>query len=349
MSGIRVLLAEDSPTVRYYLTSIIEEVPGMQVVGTARNGEEAVEMTEKLRPDVISMDIMMPRVDGLEATRQIMTRCPTPIVVVSGLVENDIDLSFRAMQSGALAVVAKPPDRRDPAFPEKRHELIKTLQAMAGVKVISRRDLLQQRPDTGGLRAIESERRRITPELIAIGASTGGPSALSRLLAALPADLPVPVLVVQHMPHEFIPGLARWLDKVSPLQVQVAANGHELKPGVVHLSPGSAHLTVIRRGGTLVLQLLREKGDYRYQPSVDVLFGSVARACGSAAIGVVMTGMGDDGARGLLAMRDAGAYTLAQNEASSTVFGMPAAAVERGAAERVVALDDLPAAILKLI
>lgn len=343
---IRVIIAEDSATIRHHLISMIEETPGMKVIGQARDGEEVLKLVSELKPDVVSMDISMPRMDGLEATRRIMAQNPTPVVVVSGLVDQDIELSFQALQAGALAVVEKPPDRSHPVFAEKQRQLVRTLSAMAGVSVVRRgRDLTAD----GDQAAIKPKATSVHPEIIAIGASAGGPSALSKLLAELPADLPVPIVVVQHIPNEFIAGLARWLEKVTPLRVTVAASGQLLLPGVVHLSPGTAHLQVVRIGESLVAQLDEKPGNYRYQPSVDVLFESVAAACGRRAIGMVLTGMGDDGAAGLLAMRQVGARTFAQDKASSTVFGMPAAAVERGAVEHIVPLAGLPSAILKLL
>lgn len=332
-----MLIAEDSPTMRHHLVTVINNAPGLRIVAEARSGEEALEMVGDVKPDIISMDIRMPGIDGLEATRRIMAKHPTPVVVVSGLLEQDIDLSFQALQAGALAVVEKPLDRSDPGYATKQRHLINTLVAMARVRVVRRWERLVDTPD--GPREVAPP--RVTPEVIAIGASAGGPSALSILLQTLPEDFPVPVVVTQHMPDEFIAGLARWLNKATPLRVEVAGSGLELEPGVVHLAPGSAHLAVTRQGDRLFTKLIRERGDYPHQPSVDVLFESVARVCGSAAVGIVLTGMGSDGARGLLAMRDQGAMTYAQDEASCTVFGMPGAAIERGAVVRVLSLTNL--------
>jgi two-component system chemotaxis response regulator CheB len=320
----------------------------LQVVGEARNGHEAVELTEKLKPDVISMDIRMPGMDGLEATREIMARCPTPIVMVSGALQEDIDLSFEAIQAGALAVIPKPPSRDEPAFGAQQRRLTSVLMAMARVSVVRRWG--KTGPLNGSASLPKTGSLRENPvELVAIGASAGGPSALSTLLGHLTADFPVPITVAQHLPDEFISGLARWLDDVTALKVQVASEGMILQPGGVYLSPGKAHLKVARRGSELVAELLHERKGYRYCPSVDVLFHSVATVCGARAAGVILTGMGDDGAEGLLAMRRAGGRTYAQDRDSCTVFGMPAAAIERGAVQEVMGLRQFPALMQRLV
>ncbi len=345
MRLIRVLIAEDSPTIRYHLAKMIEETPGLTVVGQAQNGEEAVTMAVELRPDVVSMDVRMPRMDGFEATRRIMAQAPTPVVVVSSLVEQDIELSFHALEAGALAVVEKPPDRQNPLFPEKYRQLTRTLSAMSKVSVVRRGP--PKRPS--GMEVVEVKSVPTNLELLAIGASAGGPSALSRLLAAFPPDFPLPIAVVQHIPHEFIPGLARWLDKVTPLDVRMAEDGNAFEPGVVNLSPGTAHMRVTRRDNNLISILDPVQGTYRYHPSVDVLFETVAETCSDRAIGLILTGMGNDGAEGLAKMKEVGARTFAQDKASSTVFGMPGAAIERGAVQKVLALADIPAAVMKLL
>jgi two-component system, chemotaxis family, protein-glutamate methylesterase/glutaminase len=358
--GVRVLLAEDSPTVRHYLTNLINETPGFRVVGTARDGEEAIALVHELKPDVVSMDIRMPRMDGLEATRRIMAQCPTPVVVVSGMLENEVDLSFQALQAGALAVVEKPPDKRDPTFADKRRQMMKTLLAMSSVKVIQRRELSFERitsapvppsslPTTGTLRNRALDMARPAPEIVAIGASAGGPSALISLLNGMPTAFNLPIVVVQHIPNEFVNGLARWLRKSIPFPLELASDNMLLKPGNVYLSPGTAHLTVTRQLQGLSVRLIKEQGTHRYQPSVDMLFSSVAMTSGAKGVGIILTGMGDDGAEGLLLMKRTGARTFAQDEASSTVFGMPGAAIERGGVEQVLSLTMLATAIRNLM
>ena len=348
---VRVLLADDSPTIRHYLSSIMVEMNNITIVGEARNGREVVELVHKLQPDVVSMDINMPTMDGLEATRQIMAEIPTPVVVVSGLIESDVELSIRALEAGALAVVEKPPDRENPLFEEKRKRLVTAIRAMSGVSVVSRK--YNHRPlasDSQEFATVKPKTDRLTrPEIIAIGASTGGPSAIHRILKEFPPNLSVPVVIVQHMPHEFLQGLARWLERSTDLQVKIADAGDEIKAGHVYIAPGTSHMTLKRQEGQLFVRLIRERGTPQYQPSINMLFNSVATTCGSNAIGVILTGMGDDGASGLLAMKQASARTLAQDETSSTVYGMPNAAVLCGAVNYEVPLASLASEILKML
>lgn len=348
---VRVLLADDSPTIRHYLTAIMREMNNIEVVGEARNGREVIELVHQLQPDVVSMDINMPQMDGLEATRHIMAEIPTPVVVVSGLIESDIELSMRALDAGALAVVEKPPDRGNPDFEAKRKHLVTTIRAMAGVSVVSRRYKRSQlKDDSQEFSVVKPSTDRLSrPEVIGIGASTGGPSALHRILNEFPPNLPVPILVVQHMPNEFLQGLARWLQRSIMLEVKIADSGEELKAGHVYIAPGTAHMTVTRQDDKLFVRLIKERGKPQYQPSVNMLFNSLATTCGSNAMGVILTGMGDDGASGLLAMKQAGAKTLAQDEQTSTVYGMPHAAYLCGAVNSVTPLASLAPEMLKML
>ena len=351
---IRVLLADDSATTRSYLAGLIAAAPGLTLVGEARDGEEAVRLVEALHPDVVSMDIRMPRLDGLEATRQIMASRPTPTVVVSALVDEDVDLSFKAMEAGALAVLRKPPAHRDPDYSTLQREFITTLKAMAGVTVVRRwqEPSAELKPVTGNLSQkynISSDAEPVSqPELIAIGASAGGPSALSGLLAGLPAGFITPVMIVQHMPDEFLVGLARWLGKHTPLRVCMAESGQALQPATVYLAAGGAHLTAARRGRLLIANKVVDKTNERYCPSIDVFFASVAEVCGKTGVGIILTGMGNDGAKGLLSIRKAGGRTFAQSEASCTVFGMPGVAIANGAVEQTLTPEQMAQALRRL-
>lgn len=341
-----VLIVEDSPVTRRFLAELIAEADGLHVVGEACDGREAMEMVKKLKPDVVSMDITMPEMGGLEATRRIMADSPTPIVVVSSsLNKQDVDMAFEALQAGAMAVVEKPPGRQHPDFERKRQEMLTALRLMARVQDARKRQLAGQTVAAANPPPAPRSRQGGV-EVVAMVASAGGPSALAQVLGGLPADFPAPVLVVQHLAAEFLPGLAHWLDQATPLQVRLARARDSLRPGVVYLAPGGAHMAVDRRGQ---IHLIAERGPHRHQPSATVLLESVARYYGEAAIGVVLTGMGDDGARGLRAMRDAGARTLVQDEQSCVVFGMPSAAIHLGAAEQVVPLHRMAAAIRDLL
>jgi two-component system, chemotaxis family, protein-glutamate methylesterase/glutaminase len=333
---IRVLVADDSVTARNLLTQLIEATPGLQVIAEATDGAEAVRLAEILKPDVISMDIRMPGIDGLEATRQIMNRCPTPTVVVSGLIADDIDLSIRALDAGALAVLPKPPARQDTQFAEHHRQYVNTLSAMAKVKVVRRWHEQSAANAASALPKTDPLHPRALPEVIAIGASAGGPSALAELVHALPPLFPLPLLIVQHMPDEFVPGLVRWLEQNTSLRIQIAQDGDMLRGETIYVAPGGVHLTVQRLENHLYIRLKKDAQGARYCPSIDMLLESVAAVCGAQGIGVLLTGMGDDGAEGLLKLRQAGGRTFAQDEESCIVFGIPGAALERGAVERLL-------------
>jgi two-component system chemotaxis response regulator CheB len=346
---VGVLVVEDSLVTRRFLIELIREAPGLYVVGEAADGDEAVEQTRRLHPDVISMDINMPSVSGLEATRRIMADAPTPIVVVSAsLRKREVDMAFEALQAGAMAVVEKPPGRLHPDFERKRQEMLSALRLMARAQQMRDRAAADDAPgrvrkfDTGRIPKI----RRSAIEVVAIGASAGGPAALTKILSALPADFEAAVLVVQHLATEFVPGFAQWLDRAAPMVVRVGEDGAVIRPGTVYIAPGGVHMAVNGQG---YVRTLAERGEHRHQPSVTVLFESVAESYGPNAIGVILTGMGDDGAAGLYAMRKAGAFTLAQDEASCVVFGMPAVAIAQGAVKDVVPLDRLAKTIQGLV
>ncbi|PJF40411.1 MAG: chemotaxis-specific protein-glutamate methyltransferase CheB [Chloroflexi bacterium] len=345
-TSYRVLLVEDSPTQRRYLATLINDSTLLQVVGEAQNGLEAISLAEELAPDVIAMDIRMPKMDGLLATERIMTDKPTPVVIVSGLLESEIDLSFRAVQAGAMAVVEKPPSRRDPGFKESTNHMLNTLVAMARVGILPHH---RHENDYNRKQQPTPVRAKQLPELIVIGASTGGPRALYTILKDLPVEMPVPIVVAQHLPDQFIEGLVRWLKSATQLRVEIAEDKRHLQPGVVTLAPGTAHVTVERHGGHLVTRLHDDEAINGFRPSIDVLFRSVAAVCGEQAIGLVLSGMGDDGVDGLRAMRQAGARTFAQDETTSAVFGMPGAAIANDAVEAVLPVSQLAGELLAAI
>ncbi len=350
MSGtLRVLVTEDSVVARALLVSIINRDPGLEVVGEARDGEQAVKLAAELKPDVITMDVHMPNVDGLEATRRIMGETPTPIVVISAIDPKDVKMSFEALNSGALAVLAKPSGPTAPDFNERSSEIVSTVKTMAGVRVVTRRPRLAPAapaptPDTrhpAPAPPNPATRRRI--DLVAIGSSTGGPDALGKIIRALPARAPVPILIVQHITVGFHQGLVDWLNNLTPLDVKLGEAGHSPVPGEVILAPGEHHMAV---DGSKRLTLTTESPVRGHRPSATHLFRSVAKVYGAHALGVILTGMGDDGADGLVELRRAGGWVIGQDEATCVVYGMPREAAARGAVSEVLPLPDIAAAVV---
>ena len=339
---IRVLVAEDSMTARELLVEILRSDPGIEVVGEARNGVEAVEMTRTLHPDVVTMDIRMPRMDGFEATRQIMIEAPTPIVIVSTSLDvTEIAVSLDALRAGALAVFPKPRGPGAASFEDDAQRFLDTVKAMSAVKVVRR----WRRPDTAPARPSYVS-SGVRPRVVALAASTGGPAALARILAGLRADFPLPILAVQHIATGFVDGLAAWLDRIGTLRVKVAEDGEALRPRTLYLAPDDRHLE-LRDPATVALSTAAPVGGFR--PSASHLFESVARACGGSSIALILTGMGDDGVAGLRAVRASGGTVIAQDQDSSAVFGMPAAAVEAGLAEIVLPLGGIADRLEELV
>jgi two-component system chemotaxis response regulator CheB len=338
---LRVLIAEDSLTTRALLLEILSSDPEIRVVGQAKNGAEAVAMTQSLRPDLVTMDIHMPEMDGLEATKEIMITAPTPIVIITGSSgAAGVEGSLHALRAGALDVLRKPPGPGEAAFEESARRLLATVKAMSHVKVVRHwragsRRAPEHYPVPGRTRTV-----------VAIAASTGGPVALQRLFHDLPGDFAAPILVVQHISSGFIAGLAAWLNTVCGLHVKVAEAGEALEPHTVYLAPDDRHLGVTRLA-RVALSDAPPIGGFR--PSGTFLFASVARAFGPAAIGVILTGMGEDGVAGLRELQQAGGRVLAQDETSSVVFGMPGAAIAAGLAHQVVPLDEAAIRLMEMI
>lgn len=328
---IRILIAEDSSAARALLSEILASDSEIQIVGVATNGTEAVELTQRLHPDVVTIDIHMPHMDGLLATKEIMITAPTPIVIVTASHSSrDVEVSMNALRAGALDVLDKPRGPGSKGFEEASRKLISTLKAMANVKVVR-----HIRP---GINEGSARPPVVRKSVVAIAVSTGGPAALQRVFERIPADYPLPVLVVQHISAGFVPGLVKWLNLVSNLTVKVADDGEALKPRTVYFAPDNHHLTVSNQRR---IQLLTSSPRGGFRPSGNVLFESVARVYGSEALAVIMTGMGEDGVEGLQAVRKAGGHIIAQDEKSSVVFGMPHAAIAAGLVDQVVALDDI--------
>ena len=341
---LRVLIVEDSPTVRLLLKSILESEEDMTVVGTARNGEEGLQKTLSLKPDIVTMDIFMPGMDGFEATRRIMEEAPRPIVIVtSSINDNEVKLSFQELKAGALALVNKPSGPGTPQFVIDAEKLTNTVRLMAEVKVVSQ--LRRSRPKNNiNLPIIKTEG---VYKIAAIGASTGGPAAISTILKNIPHELPVPILIVQHISAGFDRGFSEWLGSTTGHKVIMAEDNQELYNGTIYVAPIGKHMGVTNGGKITLDAQLRYKSSFC--PSANYLFKSVSQVYGKQAIGIILTGMGNDGTQGLIDMHKAGGYVIAQDKATSVVYGMPNAAVEANVVNQILPIDHIASAISLLL
>lgn len=332
------MIVEDSTVVRQLLAATIARDPRLAVVSAVASAEEALLLLDRVRPDVISMDIRLPGMDGLEAIRRIMASRPTPIVVIADSINDaSLRISMNALRAGALSVVEKPVGVASDGYEEMASTICTQLYIMSEVAVVRRRAIGQSGPAAALAEpAGEDLAAAPQPAVIGIAASTGGPPALARVIGALPADFGVPVLVVQHMGASFMEGFAAWLDGIVPPRVVIGRDGEVVQPGHVYVAPGGLHLTMTAGG---ILRTSSAPPLAGQRPSATLLFQSLARAAGAGAVGVLLTGMGEDGAIGLRDMRQAGAYTIAEHESSAVVYGMPAAAVRLGAARVTLPLD----------
>lgn len=343
---IKVLVVEDSPVVREFLVHILGADPRIEVIGTANDGEQALEAVARKRPDVITMDIHMPKLDGVEATRRIMQTYPTPIVVVSGSTDpRDVATTFRAMEAGAVAVLRRPAGIGHPDHEATVRELIQTVKLMSEVKVIKRWPKAWRQPEVA--RPAETDRAQVEAKVkvIAIGASTGGPPVLQTILAALPKDFPVPVLIVQHMAAGFTQGFVQWLAQTSSLPVHLAIHDEYIRPGHVYVAPDEFQMRV-ERGGKI--GLTKDGPENGLRPSVSYLFRSLAAVYGGEAVAGLLTGMGRDGADELRLLKEKGAVTFAQDKDSSVVHGMPGEAIKLDAATFILAPDKIAAVLTNL-
>jgi two-component system chemotaxis response regulator CheB len=359
---VPLLLVDDSPVQRRFLRAALENGPEFSVIGEARNGREAVAMVERLHPAAVLMDLDLPIMNGIEAIERIMARCPTPIVVYSAFVDGENSTNaIDALAAGAVDVVAKPQWGEGGQLDAYADELRRRMRVASRVRVIThpRGRLRSSAPAavrvTPRVRPVEAvvppvavveARRPGTVQLLAIGASTGGPQALATVLGGLPADFAPAVLVVQHMADGFIPGLVSWLDQICPLPVVMGATGRRLMPGTVTVAPSGLNL-LVRDHLRVVCEPAPEK--QFHVPGIDASFQTVAESVGAEAMGVILTGMGRDGAAGLKAMRERGAITIGQDEATSAVYGMPQAAWAVGAVEHQLPLPEITPLILELL
>jgi two-component system, chemotaxis family, protein-glutamate methylesterase/glutaminase len=342
---IGVLVVDDSAFMRTALSRMISSDPDLFVVGTACDGTDALEKIASLKPDVITLDVEMPGLDGLETLRCIRARFPRPVIMVSSSTINDARITLEALGAGAFDYVPKQLSSTSLDIIHIRHDLIAKLKAAVEAhRLQSARDRKPPQPAT----SVTWENFSGNPAIVVIGASTGGPQALQEVLTPLPADLPVPILIVQHMPPGFTKPLAERLDTLCALKVQEASHREPLRPGVVYIAPAGIHVTVERSANTLALISLTSQPEKSlHMPSVDVMMESVAAVYRSLAMGVIMTGMGSDGALGMTAIHRAGGITVGQDESSCAVYGMPRACAELGILQRVAPLAQIPHFILQ--
>lgn len=331
---IRVLIVDDSLTTRQYLRYIIDSDPLLQVAGEARSGSEAVEKTGALNPDVAIMDIQMPGMDGYAATRKIMETQPLPIIMYSSLVAPEqTENIFKAMQAGAVAVAEKPPG---PGSPESRpliDKLLHTVKLMAEVKVVRRHPVKDRTKPPRAVDKLLSPVNLTDIGIVTIGASTGGPPVLHHILTHLPRNFPIPIAIAQHIAAGFLPGMLDWLSKETPLSLKISGTGDILAPGEVCFAPEDDNMAIESNGR---ISIQRAAGTSRRKRPITYLFESVANTFGPRAVGILLTGMGSDGACGLLEMLRSGAQTIVQDRETSTVFGMPAEAIKLDAAQYVM-------------
>ncbi|HHT9138817.1 MAG TPA: chemotaxis-specific protein-glutamate methyltransferase CheB [Candidatus Wunengus sp. YC60] len=334
---IRLLIVDDSGITREILKKIVEEDRAIQVIGMAENGKRAIELVQTLKPDVVIMDINMPVMNGFEATEQIMAYCPTPILILSSVIDKEgIYTTFNALAAGAVDVMEKPSRLPNDSWDRIGSVLVKKLKLISRAKVVTH---IKGR--------VKEFYRPVKPvslikpntyEIIGIGASTGGPSVVMQILKHIPSDYDPGILVVQHMAEGFIDGFMKWLGNACKVKVKLAQEGEKIEKGQVLIAPDGFH-TIVR--GRKSVGLISGNPVNGVKPSVDILFDSIAEVYGESAIGVLLTGMGADGAEGLKHIKDKGGITIVQSEDSCAVFGMPKVAIEKGAASRVLSVEDI--------
>ncbi len=345
---IKVLVVEDSPVARKLLMYILSSDPEIHMIGTANNGAEALEILERKKPDIIIMGINMPKMNGFEATRRIMETHPVPIVIVSATWDaKEVETTFRAVEAGAVAVLDKPRGINHPDYESMSKEFVQTVKLMSEVKVVRRWARLRRTEASPAVsQKVELKRTLPSIKLVAIGASTGGPQVLQTILSKFPKDFSVPLLIVQHIAAGFLEGLVEWLNQITDIPIHIAAHGERILPGHAYLAPDDFHMGVER--GTQIA-LSKDAPENGLCPSVSYLFRSVADVFGKNAVGVLLTGMGKDGAEELKLMKEKGAVTIAQDKESSVVHGMPGEAIKLDAAMHVLPPDKIAAILESLV
>lgn len=343
MKMITVLIVDDSELIRQVFTELLSSEPDIQVLGTACDPYDAREKIKRLNPDVLTLDIEMPKMDGISFLQKIMALRPMPVIMISSLTQKGADATIRALEAGAFDTIAKPVSQQTPeTLAVLRQELLSKIRAAAQANISWRRHhVVVEQPGIIPFHPPMGARH-----IIAFGASTGGVETLKDIFERLPGNVP-PIVIAQHMPERFTHSFAARLNSVSEVRVVEAKDNERIAPGYAYLAPGGQHLTLARVGGELLCKLDNGPLVSGHRPSVDVLFHSVAEVVGAHAVGVILTGMGKDGAVGLKAIRDHGGFTIGQNEATSIVYGMPQAASKIGAVQLEVSLNDIPKKILQ--
>ena len=344
---IGVLIVDDSTVAQVLLTEILESDPQIRVIGTAGDGQAAIDFVNQRRPDVILMDIHMPRMDGFEATRRIMETQPVPIVACSATTKTEeATTAFRVLEAGALACIEKPPGREHANFEQLAHNIRQTVKVMSEVKVVRRWAKARLAPSPGSQPRPGQARTFDGIQVVGIGASTGGPQVLQQILAALPRAFSAPILIVQHIAYGFLPGLCDWLNQTTGFRTQIGAYGVAPLPGHVYLAPDDFHMGMNGNGRIV---LTKEEPENHLRPAVSYLFRSLAEVYGPAAVGVLLTGMGKDGAVELKLMKERGAVTIAQDAETSVVHGMPGEAIKLGAVTHVLQADRIAEVLVSLV
>jgi two-component system chemotaxis response regulator CheB len=353
MKQLRVLIVDDSAFMRKMIGDMLEKNDGITVIDKAKNGEEAVEKVLQLHPDVVTMDVEMPKVNGLKALQEIMEKKPTPVVMLSSITQKGAETTMLAMQYGAVDFIAKPSGQISLDLHKVQTELVQKVIAAgkANLKAFLRRKGL-----TTSIKGLTSttttatQKTELICQLVCIGTSTGGPRAVQEVLAGLPSNLNAPVLVVQHMPAGFTHSFAKRLDGLSSMIVKEAENNEIIQNGIVYIAPGGRHMRIKKRNLHLFIALSDDNSESIHRPSVDILFESVASLTGYRRIGVIMTGMGSDGTKGIKLLKKSGAvYTIAESEESCMVFGMPKSAIKTNLIDEVCHVKEIPSRIVKFL
>lgn len=341
---VRVLIIDDSVVIRQLLKDIFARDGGIEVVGTASDPIEGYDKIVQLKPDVLTLDVEMPRMDGITFLEKLMRSHPMPVVMISTLTREGSEVTLKALELGAVDFIAKPTQSIFTGMAALAQEITSKVKAAARARVRPR----QAHVAPVEMPQVSVRRATVTNRLIAIGASTGGPEAIRQVLQGLPAEVP-PIVIVQHMPPVFTRSFAERLDKLCTVRVKEAEDGDELLPGHAYVAPGDYHLQVARNGSQYRARVVQTEPVNRHRPSVDALFDSVAQASGASTVAVLLTGMGADGARGLKKLRDIGAHTIAQDEETCVVFGMPREAIQLGGAEFVLPLPQIAHKVVELL